>query len=78
VACRQSLRDIPSRALSLESAADWSIRIKGTDRDVLQSWNAKTWWNGEITIPLSTARKRDLERAEAKKPARLGWVPSVR
>lgn len=69
---------IDSNFDSLESAADWSIRIKGTDRDVLRNWNAKTWWNGEITIPLSTARKRDLERAEQSIRSPWSWAPSPR
>ncbi|MFN0207287.1 MAG: hypothetical protein ACKVS6_13360 [Planctomycetota bacterium] len=52
---------IPNEVLTNENVqAGWSLRIRGTHRDILKLWGADSWWNGEIVVPLREAIRKKL------------------
>jgi len=52
------LLSISSQLESLASNPECWIRIRGTDRNVTKSFDAKAWWKGEVTIPISAVIQR--------------------
>lgn len=45
-------------ASGLEPATGWTIRLRGTSKQVLLDWRAKQYWSGEIEIPLADLIRR--------------------
>jgi len=45
------LSSIPWDLNFSDSAADWTVRLRGTNRDVESLVTARAWWKGEIELP---------------------------
>jgi len=41
-----------------EPAKGWSLRVRGTSKNVLRDWNATQYWAGEIEVPLADLIRR--------------------
>ena len=40
----------------------WSVRVTGTDRDVLRLWGANARWSGRLELPLEELIERGTEK----------------
>ena len=56
----------------------WSFRLRGTNRNVLPSWNASRYWAGVVELSFDEARARELERAGPSGREPWVWMPSFR
>lgn len=73
-----AIRSVPADFDTLESASEWSLRIRGTEQGVLSLWNADSWWCGDIIIPLKSVRERELKRFQGYSRESSGSRPSAR
>jgi len=58
--------------------SEWSLLIRGTDRNILKVFDAKTWWKGETHISLRHARETEIARVGPNGRVRGTLIPSER